>query len=349
MRFTRAAVLAVVVVATTAVPAVAGGGTDLPLPAFGDIAVDQVHQRVFVSGGPTANGIVVTDLRGKVVKRLDGQPGATGLELNADSTRLYVALAAGDAISVIDTTTLAETDRHATGTSSCPTHLARTGALIWFGYGCAADWNAKIGRLDPAATPPVDTSKPYGGATYQRAPLLSSTGAENGPLAAGQLSLSQSTIRTYTRSGSDLTAAATSDTVGAGLVDLSTTPDGSTLYSATTSRTTVDAYAPTTLARRGAFTTGTRPIAVAASPDNAFVATAVATNAPDDVKVYRAGGTSPVATFEIPRTEVAATRGLAWTPDLSRLYVITQTITDPAPHLRVITDPTDDPCVLLCD
>ncbi|WP_433261291.1 hypothetical protein ACQPZF_26395 [Actinosynnema sp. CS-041913] len=30
------------------------------LPGFGDIAVDQAHQRVFVSGGPTANGIVIT-------------------------------------------------------------------------------------------------------------------------------------------------------------------------------------------------------------------------------------------------------------------------------------------------
>jgi hypothetical protein len=323
-------------------PAASATEDTLPLPNYGDVVVDQTHQRVFVSGGPTANGIVVTDFRGRVTKRIDGQPGATGLELSADGTSLYVALAAGDAVSVISTETLTETARHATGAQTCPTHLARTGSLVWFGYGCAADWNAKIGKLDPAAAAPVDVSKPFGGATFQRAPLLAANGTEAGPVVAGQLSLSQSTVRVFSQAGGDLTAGASGDVVGASLNDLSVSPDGSTLYSASGSRGNVEAFAPSDLARRGAYATGVRPNSVVASPNNAFIATAISTSGADDVKVYAAGGTLPVRTVQVDRTETVATRGLAWSADLKRLFVITQQANVPAPRLSVITSPTDD-------
>ncbi|WP_433263651.1 hypothetical protein ACQPZF_32815 [Actinosynnema sp. CS-041913] len=310
----------------------------LPLPGYGDIAVDQAHQRVFVSGGPTANGIVVTDFRGRVTKRIDGQQGATGLVLSADGASLYVALAAGDAISVISTETLAETGRFEVGPQTCPTHLARTGALVWFGYGCAADWNAKIGKLDPAVG--VDIGKVHGNATFQRAPLLASNGTDAGPLVAGQLSLSQSTVRVFTQRGGELTASASGDVVGASLNDLSVTPDGATLYSASGSRDHVEAFAPANLARRGAYRTGTRPVAVAASPDSAYLATGIGTSGDNDVRVYAAGGTQPVRTVQVDRSETVATRGLAWGSDLKRLFLVTQDAVDPAPRLVIVNDPT---------
>jgi hypothetical protein len=335
---TIAGVVGTIAVVLAASPAHATDNGPLPLPGYGDIAVDQVHQRVFVSGGPTANGIVVTDFKGRVTKRIDNQPGATGLVLSADGLSLYAGLASGDAISVISTETLTEIARHVVGPQSCPTHLARTGSLVWFGYGCEANWNAKIGKLDPATG--VDVAKVHGGATFQRAPLLASNGAEAGPVVAGQLSLSQSTVRVFTQAGGDLTAGATGDVVGASLNDLSVAADGASLYSASGSRNHVEAFAPADLSRRGAYSTGTRPNSVAVSPDNAFLATGITTSGSRDVQVYQVGGTLPVRTFEVDRTETVATRGLAWGTDLKRLFVITQGANDPAPRLTIVSNPT---------
>lgn len=343
MRNTGGAVAALVLSAVVALAAPAARATDhdrLPLPGYGDIVVDQARQRVFVSGGPTSNGVVVTDFRGRVTKRIDGQSGATGLALSADGKSVYVALAAGDAISVLSTETLTETARYSTGPQTCPTHLARTGGAVWFGYGCEADWQAKIGKLDPAATPPVDTGKPYGGATYQRAPLLAS--AEPGTLVAGQLSLSLSTVRVFSANGGDLTAGTTGDVVGASLNDLALSADAATLYSASGSRDHVEAFAPDDLSRRGAYRTGPRPDAVAVSPDGGHVAAGVATSGEDDVVVYQVGGTLPVKAIQVERTEVVATRGVAWSGDGKRLFVVSQPADGTQPRLNVVTDPTDD-------
>jgi hypothetical protein len=328
--------------AVISAPAAQADDDRLPLPNFGDLAVDQVHQRVFVSGGPAANGIVVTDFRGRVTKQINGQPGATGLELSADGGSLYVALASGDAISVLSTTTLTETARYPVGPQTCPTHLARTGSVVWFGYGCEADWNAKIGKLDPGATPPVDISRPFGGATYQRAPLLAANGADAGPLVAGQLSLSLSTVRVHGVAGGDLTAGASGDVVGSSLVDLSLSPNGSTLFSASGSRDRVEAFAPGDLSRRGAYSTGPRPNSAAVSPDNAFLATGITTSGANDVQVYRVDGTLPVRTVDISRSEVVAGRSLAWSADLKKLFFISQAANDTTPRLNIVENPTRD-------
>lgn len=331
--------LALAVAAVFAPVAHATDDPSLPLPGYGDIAVDQVRQQVFISGGPTSNGVVVTDFRGRVTKLINGQFGATGLELSADGKSLYVAQAAGDAISVISTETLAETSRHAMRAQTCPTHLARTGGLVWFGYGCAADWNAKIGRFDPA-TGTVDVTTHFGGATFQRAPLLASSGGEAGPLVAGQLSLSQSTVKVFSVGGGNLTAGASGDVVGASLNDLALTSDGATLLSASGSRANVEAFAPGDLARRGAYSTGPRPNSVIVAPGNAFLATGATTSGTNDVLVYEANGTVPVRRVDVPRSETVATRGLAWSGDLKRLFVITQEANSPAPRLSVVSNPT---------
>jgi hypothetical protein len=76
--------------------------TDLGLPAYGDLVVDEDHDQLFITGGPSANGVVVTDLDGHVKKTITSQYGATGLALSAGNDRFYVALAAGAAISVIN-------------------------------------------------------------------------------------------------------------------------------------------------------------------------------------------------------------------------------------------------------
>ncbi len=334
--------LSVAAVAIAGAPAAAAANDDrLPLPGYGDIAVHDSRQHVFVSGGPATNGVVVTDFSGRVKKSINGQSGATGLVLSADGTKLYVALAAGDAISVIDTGTLAETARFSVGPQTCPTHLARTGALVWFGYGCESDFNGKIGKLDTAATPPVVSLDQQGAdVVFQRAPLLASTGTDAGPVVAGQLSLSLSTVRVFSVAGGALTPGATGDVVGSSLADLSLRSDGTELSSASGSRDHVESFASADLSRRGAYTTGSHPNSVAVAPNDDFVAMARTTSGRDDVLVYESGGIVPVNTVDLPATDLVATRGLAWSKDLKKLFIVTQKANDTTPSLSIVANPT---------
>jgi YVTN family beta-propeller protein len=304
----------------------------LPLSGFGDIAVDDGHERVYVSGGPSSNGVVVTDFSGRVRKTITNQSGAAGLELSADGTRLYVALSAGDGISVIDTATLTETTRYPTGAGTCPTHLARTGTLIWFGYGCADEnWTGKIGRLDPAATEPVEHDQ-QGAARFQRAPLLTAEGGEAGPLVAGQLSLSLSQVQVYSVAGRALTAGVSGE-VGASLTDLDVT--GDTLFSAAGGRDRVEAFATGDLARRGAYATRPRAAAVTVSPDGAYVAAGALTTDGNDVLVYELGGATPVTTVSLDSGETVQPRGIAWSGEQEHLFVVTRRGNEPEPHLEI--------------
>ncbi|MGI5149608.1 YncE family protein [Plantactinospora sp. CA-294935] len=339
LRAIAGSAVAAMVIAATGAPAQADDDR-LPLPNYGDIVVDDVHDRVFVSGGPTTNGIVVTDFSGRVKKTITGQPGATGLALSADSTTLYAALASGDAISAIDTTTYAETARYPVGSQTCPTHLARTGTTIWFGYGCETDWTGKIGALDTAATPPTITLDRQGGAIFQRAPLLGAVTADAGPLVAGQLSLSLSTVRVFSVAGVELTEGATGDVVGSSLADLALSPDGATLFTASGSRDHAEAFAPADLARRGAYATGFRPNSVTVSPDSRYLAIGRNTSGREDVLVYEVGGVLPEKRVDLNSGEVAATRGLAWSGDLKYLFVVTQQATSSIPALEVVSRPT---------
>jgi YD repeat-containing protein len=179
-----------------------------------------------------------------------------------------------------------------------------------------------------------------GDAIFQRAPLLASTGAEAGPLLAGQLSLSLSTVRVFTVAGGVLTPGATGDVVGASLADISLAPDSTTLYTASGSRDHAEAFAPSDLSRRGAYATGFRPNAVAASPDNRFLAIGRNTGGADDVFVYENGGSLPVNAFDLDSGDLVAPRGVAWSGDQKRLFVIAQTATNAAPQLEIITRPS---------
>ncbi|MFE3173448.1 YncE family protein [Amycolatopsis sp. NPDC059090] len=198
MFLTAAAAAALLTVAPSA--EASPEASSLGLPAYSDLVVDDANHQVFVSGGKTSNGVVVTDFGGWVRKTVDRQFGASGLALSADGRTLYVALASGDAISAIDTATLAETARYPTGAQTCPAHLARTGNVVWFGYGCEESWNGGIGRLDTGVTPPAVTLDQQGAnVRFHHAPLVASQGGDAGPLVAGQAELSQSSVYVYAR------------------------------------------------------------------------------------------------------------------------------------------------------
>lgn len=339
MRFAkRAVVVAMSAMVVTAPAASATGSDTLPLPDYGAMVVDQKHKKVFVSGGASANGIVVLDFGGRVLKTVSGQYGATGLVLSEDGNVLYAALAGGDAISAIDTTTFKETKRFATGAQTCPTHLARTGTLVWFGYGCDETWNGRIGRLDPAAAEPVVLDK--GNAVFQTAPFVTSTGAATSPLVATQLELSLADAHVFSVANGELVAGAAGELFGSNVIDFALSPDDATLHSAAGSRDRVEAFATTDLARRGVYPTGPHPNAVQVSADGKHVAVGAYTSRDKAVWVFAKDAATPVNAFGLDG-QVLANRGLAWSADSRYLFAIVQGAADARPRFAVINRPAE--------
>lgn len=346
MRIVRNVVAVAVTLGVVVAPAAHAGTRHglSALPGFGAVVVDQVHRRVFVSGGPTGNSVVVTDFHGGFVKDIDGQSGATGLALSADSATLYVADAAGDAVSAVDTTTFAQTAHYTTPAQTCPTTLARTGQFLWIGYGCAdGTFSGGIGRIDTAAATPTITLGQQGSATFEGAPLLAS--ADGGTVVAAQANLSLSTTDVYSVDAGSLKPGASGTVAGSNVNDVAVSPDGTTLFTAAGSDDHVGGLATSDLSGRGAYPTGHFPNAVSVAPDGGFLAAGAATSA-HEVFVFATGGTSPVRTVHLG-SRIAAARGTAWSADAKNLFVVTEPVSGGSPDLAVIDHPESN-CTLFC-
>lgn len=331
---TSAGAVALAIGLVVPLPAQATGPDPLPLPAFGHLLVDDAHEHVFVSGGPASNSVVVLDLRGRQVKKIDNQYGATGLALSEDGRTLFVAQATGDAISAISTETLKETSRHPTGPRTCPTHLARVGAVVWFGYGCENEWNGGIGKLDVAATPPVSLDE-HGDALFQHAPLVRAAATT---LVAAQTATSLSSVHVYQATAGALTPGASGGAAGSNLTDSALSPDGTVVYTAAGSRTGVQAFTTENLSGRGSYETGPYPNAVVASKDSTHLATGAYTTRTKAVAIFELGETTPVRSYDLGG-HVLANRGLAWSGDNKNLYAVLQGANDPRPRLEVFSRP----------
>ena len=79
-------VLTTATIGILAPAAQAHGDYSLPLQGYGAMIVDDAHQHVFISSGPTGNGIAVTDFSGRLKQTINGQPGADGLALSDDGS-----------------------------------------------------------------------------------------------------------------------------------------------------------------------------------------------------------------------------------------------------------------------
>jgi hypothetical protein len=348
----RALTAASIGLLTTALGIVATAGpaaadTDLGLPGYGDLVANDEHNRVFVSGGASSNGITVTDLDGEVVKHIKNQYGATGLAQDDATEWVYAALTAGDAITEIDVHTLKESDRIQLPAGTCPTHLVYAGDVLWFSHGCGDSWNGGIGRVtwpEPTEENP-DPDPAYelnvqGDLRFQRAPLLAAHAGdeeEPGTLVAGQPNLSLSTVYVYDIGPDNgLTTRASSSAPGSNLYDIALDKYGETLLTGAGGRNATQAYATADLSGRGSYYTGYHPLAVAAAPDDCYVVSGVRA-AGDDIYLYETGGVVPERRIDITG-DVLAPRGLIFSDDMEHLYAVSVPAAGGAPELHVIHD-----------
>ncbi|MCP3818063.1 Ig-like domain repeat protein [Streptomyces sp. A3M-1-3] len=321
-----------------AAPAAADSSKTLPISSYADMAVDGLHQRVFISD-PTRGSVVVTDYSGAVVGRIDSLPGATGLELSADSATVYAAVKKADAIVAIDTATLKESARYGTGTGTAPEHPALAGGKLWFGY------SSNIGSIDLSAPEPVVTLGQDKLNTFFGTPMLASAPGAPGVLAAGIEWQSPQQLAVYdVSSGTAERTARTDSSAGGSMRDLALSPDGTHVVVASGSPYYHQVLRTSDLVEDGRYASDSYPNAVDIAPDGA-VAAGISGWYSDDIYVYKAGAGKPVRTYDFPRTNPNASipelqgAGLAWAPDRSRLFAVVAPVNNGF-SLHVLEDPT---------
>ncbi|MFJ3798457.1 YncE family protein [Streptomyces sp. NPDC090088] len=328
---------------TSAAPALADSSTVLPVASTGDVVVDGVHQRVFISD-PTSGKVVATDYSGTVVGTVDSLPGVRGLELSADSGTLYAAVEGADAIVAIDTATATEAHRYPTGDGSRPEYPALAGGKLWFGYRGSGSGN--IGSLDLSGTDPVvalhqDTTR-----TWNDAPILGSSTGAPGTIVAGAPGQSPVELAVYDVSSGSATRTAYAWDPGSSsnLSDLAVTPDGKDVVTASGAPYKHEVFKLSDLSEDGSYNTEPYPNAVDIAPNGAVAAGTFSWYEPD-VHIFEPGVSDSVRQYDFPNTgggsgaDTLAPSGLAWAPDASKLFAVSYNSAN-VYSLRVLDDPT---------
>ncbi|MEW2129065.1 Ig-like domain repeat protein [Streptomyces sp. NPDC005435] len=313
----------------------------LQVASVGDMVVDGVHHRVYLSD-PAGGKLVVTDYSGTVVSTLTGLSGVTGLALSADSGQVYAAVKNSDRIIAVDTGTYAQTASWPLGTA--PSDLEIVDGRIWFGE------NAGIGSLDVSGAEPVVHLDEQGdaGFTGGYGTYLAADPSAPGVLVAGNGS--DLAVYDVTADGATLRAKGQMDS---GVKQLDLTPDGRQVLTSWGSGNgySIGAYSTTDLTRETGYPDDAYPNAVRVAPDGTVAAGSFSWYGPD-VHIHHPGDPAPVREYDFPNTgdssgaDTLVDGALAWAPDSGRLFAVSQNdygiltlraLTDPVRELPALT------------
>ncbi|MEV5974608.1 Ig-like domain repeat protein [Streptomyces sp. NPDC051921] len=330
-------------VAGTAGTASADTGKVLPVASTGDIVVDGVHQKVFISD-PTGGTLVVTDYAGTVLTTVPGLPGVRGLEISADSSRVYAAVAGHGTIVSVNTQTPSEFTAYDLGEAEKPADLAIAGGKIWFGYGTAG--NGHVGSLDlSGAEPVVALAQESGTLGFYNPPLLGSDPAAPNLLVAGEQGISPAHFVLYDVStGTATQKAVHAESDMSNLRELDITPDGKQVITASGSPYYHPAFSTDDLKEVMRYPSGDFGSAVDIAPDGTVAAGTNSWYGPD-LHVYRPGDTHVVRQYDFPNTggttggDTLSDSALAWAPDKSKLFAVSENYPG-VRTLRVYDGPT---------
>jgi YVTN family beta-propeller protein len=292
----------------------------LPLSHYAHLLVDTAHQHLFFSQGAGSTGIVVTDLAGNPVTTVTGEQGATGLALSPDGGTLYAALADGDAVAAIDTATLTESARYATGTGSGPVSVAVAGGKVW--YGAMADGRGAVGSVDPAAAEAVATPQSVL-SNWSFAPQLATGG---GVLAAEETSPGNTDVATFDVSSGTATVMTHLGVSGGPSTGFQVTGDGKQVLLAASSDVALRAYrtADMAMANPDVYYTGgipSAPNSLTLDTDGTIAVGSTQGSAPG---VYLYAGSQLAENYVKLPAGTLAPDGLKWGGDDVTLYGVTQ-------------------------
>ncbi|MEU3348933.1 Ig-like domain repeat protein [Streptomyces sp. NPDC006700] len=315
-------------------PAAADSAKVLPVNSVGDMVVDGVHQRVYISD-PDAGKILVTDYSGTVKATLSGLSGVTGLALSADSGEVYAAVKNDHRIVSVETGTYTRTASYPV--DAAPDDLEDVDGRIWFSY------DGDFGSLDVSGPEPVIHLAQRGDAgSYPGAgTLLAADPAVPGVLVAGNGSM----LAVYDVDADGATLRAEGN-MGSGVKQLDLMPDGSQVLTSWGPGYSIGAYSATDLTQRPGYPVGPYPNAVRVAPDGTIAGGSFSWYDPD-VHIHRPGDPVPVREYDFPNTgnssgaDTLVDGALAWAPDSSRVFAVSVN-TFGVHTLRALTDPTKE-------
>ncbi|MFH8472938.1 Ig-like domain repeat protein [Streptomyces sp. NPDC018000] len=322
-------------------PAVADSSKALPISSYGDMAVDGVHKRVYISD-PKGNKVVVTDYAGKVVATVRDLPGVQDLAIAPGSRSVYAAVPGSDAVVAIETATSTAAARYGTGENTRPQTLAVAGGRVWFMYG--AQPSHHLGSFDPAQDSPEVVLDQLPGVGYYDAPELESAG---NTLVLGthgtwsSLAVYDASTSTPVLRKQGMPPEATSY-----MNDFALSTDGKKIVAASgESPYAATAINTDDLTRTGAYRVEAYdPSSAAIAPDGTV---AVSAYAPydKDIYIFKPGATAPFRTYTYGQGtaggDIITSRGLAWAPDGTKLFALADGYG--GPFLRVLDDATRYP------
>ncbi|XIE79129.1 Ig-like domain repeat protein [Streptomyces sp. SBR177] len=308
-------------VATTAGQAAADTSKTLPVSSVGDMVVDGVHQKVFISD-PSGGKLVVTDYAGTVLATVPDLPGVEGLEISADSSRVYAAVGGKGEIIAVDTQTPTQFTAYDLGEAEKPGDLAIAGGKIWFGY------QGNIGSLDLTGAEPVVTLAQSDGLSFTSSRLGSSPTAPN-VLVVGSEGLSPVTLAVYDVSSGTAKRGASGDggSSMSYLDELDVTPDGKHVVTASGAPYDSPMFSTEDLSVALRYPSGDYGQAVEIAPDGT-VATGTSSWYGPDIHVFREGSTTVLREYDFPNTgntsgaDTLESGALAWAPDSSKLFAV---------------------------
>ncbi|MFF7898307.1 YncE family protein [Streptomyces sp. NPDC007920] len=315
-------------------PAAADSAKVLPVNSVGDMVVDGVHQRVYISD-PDAGKILVTDYSGTVKATLSGLSGVTGLALSADSGEVYAAVKNDHRIVSVETGTYTRTASYPV--DAAPDDLEDVDGRIWFSY------DGDFGSLDVSGPEPAIHLAQRGDAgSYPGAgTLLAADPAVPGVLVAGNGSM----LAVYDVDADGATLRAEGN-MGSGVKQLDLMPDGSQVLTSWGPGYSIGAYSATDLTQRPGYPVGPYPNAVRVAPDGTIAGGSFSWYDPD-VHIHRPGDPVPVREYDFPNTgnssgaDTLVDGALAWAPDSSRVFAVSVN-TFGVHTLRALTDPTKE-------
>lgn len=311
-------------------PPPAGPGSDrvLGLDRYGELVVDELHQRLLVSA-PNSGTVAVLDLDGSRVGTIAGLPGVEGLALSHDGTTLYAAVGGASAIAAIDTDRLVEVGRWSTlPFGQVPVEVGVAGGQVFFGYRWTETTRSGWGSFRASAPAEVPTWDhvfgPLNMATFATStgdPDLLITGVPTGM--AFRMNASTTPPTLLARNLTELLP------TGSKL-----SPDGKHVLRRGAS--VLDAATMTPLSDpRYSYGTGIA-YAGAYTADGAYVAAGVEISHDSAVQIWPRAGGAPIRTFAFHGT--IPFKGVAFTSDTSRLYTVTTDTTggnaNPVMHVR---------------
>lgn len=309
----------------------------LPITGYYAMAVDSVHDHLFISQDSKFGNIEVYDFSGNPVASIPAGGEVKGLALSPDSSTLYAA-SPGE-ISVISTATLQQTRLYLPPPNATPVNLAVQSGKLWVSYTTLNSNTASIGDVDLSAASPAFEAQPSMGSWPYNAPRLAADPGDHDVLVASD-PLNGTPVATFDTRTDPVTPLAAQTYInscndGSQLAVL----DGGTRFALGCTNYSPKLYGTGQLAASlGSFQMdyGDSATALAASHDG-YVA---AGSQQGGVFVFSSAGGAAVSFHPLDSSLYLATSGLAWSADDSELFAVAQTKSSGSWVLQVIPNPT---------